>query len=247
MPDEANFEALNTLLWRCLQWEPSYEQLEQMILLQQLLREWNSIVNLTRLVEGSDYWISQIIDSLWPLKYELQTPNKSRQIIDIGTGCGFPGIAIAIALPGTKVTLVDSIRKKTTALIEITKKLGLTDRISIRTERVELTGQDQICRGQFDLAMARAVTTAPIAAEYLVPLLSPNGEALLYRGQWSQADKKSLKNALIHLKAIISKIESYELPENRGRRHQVRIKGISACPDKFPRAIGIPAKRPLGI
>ena len=49
-------------------WQPSSDQLQQFTRLQELLRDWNSRVNLTRLVEGEDYWISQIFDSLWPLK-----------------------------------------------------------------------------------------------------------------------------------------------------------------------------------
>ena len=74
------------------------------------LRRWNERVNLTRLVEGDDYWINQVFDSLWPLQKELQTAEQERRP-SMGTG-GAPGLAVAIALPGTHMTLLDSVGRK---------------------------------------------------------------------------------------------------------------------------------------
>ena len=102
--------------WTALGWHPSTEQLDQLATLQVLLREWNEKVNLTRLVEGDDYWINQVFDSLWPLAAELKTPHQTRTCIDVGTGGGFPGLAIAIALPGSQMTLLDSVGRKTAAV-----------------------------------------------------------------------------------------------------------------------------------
>ena len=97
-----------TTPWNQLTWQPSGDQLQQFQRLQELLREWNGRVNLTRLVEGEDYWISQIFDSLWPLQRWL-SDNKPLTVVDVGTGGGFPGLAIAIAMPQAQVTLVDSV------------------------------------------------------------------------------------------------------------------------------------------
>ncbi len=227
-------------------WDPSNEQLQQFIELQSLLREWNELVNLTRLLEGDEFWISQVFDSLWPLREELKNPNQLRKCIDVGTGCGLPGIAVAIALPSSKITLIDAAKRKTSALSAITASLGLTSQISIKTERVEVVGQDPIYRGQFDLAMARAVASAPVVAEYLIPLLKPEGEALIYRGQWNSADERILGKALITLQGKINKIHECELPNQKGIRHLIRIGPKATCPSQFPRKIGIPAKRPLG-
>ena len=85
--------------WTELGWSPDAAQLASFQTLQNLLREWNSKVNLTRLVEGDDYWIAQVFDSLWPLAGLLNQPPQPLQIIDVGTGGGFPGLAAAIALP----------------------------------------------------------------------------------------------------------------------------------------------------
>ena len=143
--------------------------------------DWNSRVNLTRLVENEEFWIAQVFDSLWPLEDELRTPGLARRCIDVGTGGGFPGLAVAIALPGTTLTLVDSVGRKTAAVKAMANALGLGHRVDVRTERVEITGQERSCRGTFDLAMARAVATPPVVAEYLVPLLADQGQALLYQ------------------------------------------------------------------
>ena len=99
-------------IWKLLGWQASLYQIEQFIMLQSLLRNWNQRINLTRLIEGPDFWISQVLDSLWPIKNELKKPEHSLDIIDVGTGCGLPGLALAIALPNSSITLVDSIKKK---------------------------------------------------------------------------------------------------------------------------------------
>ena len=243
----ANFNASYSSLWDQMRWEPSAQQIEQFIALQQLLNNFNSQLNLTKLVDGEDYWIGQVFDSLWPFQKELTTPHQLRNCIDVGTGCGFPGLAIAICLPGAKVTLVDSTRKKTTALKEIIRELDLSSRINILTERIEVTAHRNTYRGQFNFAMARAVANATVTAEYLIPLLKIDGEACLYRGKWNQEEEKSLLQALILLKGKISKIQELELPANRGIRHFIRLKSESPCPTKYPRPTGVPTKKPLGI
>ena len=232
--------------WEVLGWRPETSQLEQLKALQDQLRSWNSRVNLTRLVEGDDYWINQVFDSLWPLQEELRTPRQSRLAIDVGTGGGFPGLAVAIALPGTQMTLLDSVGRKTAAVQAIVDALNLRDRVSVRTDRIESAGHDPTLRGGFDLAMARAVAAAPVVAEYLVPLLQPKGSALLYRGQWGEADQRQLKRALLPLKAQLSSSQHCQLPADRGVRHLIRVQPVSPCPRQFPRAVGVPSRQPLG-
>jgi len=236
----------DTALWQELGWEPSPEQLAQLLQLQEELRSWNSRVNLTRLVEGDDYWIAQVFDSLWPLRALLNAPQVAPlNAIDVGTGGGFPGLAVAIALPHSQLTLVDSVGRKTQAVQAMAAALGLGERVQLRCERVELTGRNGHCRGQFDLAMARAVAGAPVVAEYLVPLLKPDGQALLYRGQWGAADQQELEGALQLLRGEIESCQQRELPAGRGQRTALWLKASAPCPKTYPRAVGIPSKFPL--
>ena len=237
----------DTSLWQELGWQPSPGQLQQLQQLQEELRSWNSRVNLTRLVEGDDYWIAQVFDSLWPLRQLLQEQAEAAlTCIDVGTGGGFPGLAVAIALPQARLTLVDSVGRKTQAVQAMAAALGLGDRVELRCERVELTGRHGHCRGRFDLAMARAVAAAPVVAEYLVPLLKPDGEALLYRGQWGEGDRQELDRALKLLQAKVERCEQRELPGGRGQRTALVVTASAPCPRTYPRAVGVPSKFPLG-
>tara|TARA_Y100001968_G_scaffold333191_1_gene394621 strand:- start:872 stop:1564 length:693 start_codon:yes stop_codon:yes gene_type:complete len=229
-----------------MQWEPSSHQIEQFLNLQSLLRKWNNKVNLTRLINGDDYWVSQIFDSLWPLDKELLNPSKELTFIDVGSGCGFPGLAIAIALPNAKVTLVDAINRKTTALKNIAKELNLSSRIIIRNERAEIIGHQRQLRGEFDFAIARAVARAPVVAEYLVPLLKKSGQGLIYKGKCHELELQHLNKALGLLNAQIQTIQQINLPKGKGERHLIRIISKKNCPEAYPRKTGIPSKRPLG-
>ena len=253
-------------LWQALGWQPQPQQLQQLCHLQLLLRSWNQRLNLTRLVEGDDYWIAQVFDSLWPLLPLLPShaeagdagmdtgavgvpsaaAGSGLRIIDVGTGGGFPGLAVAIALPGAHITLLDSVQRKLDAVAAMAADLGLADRVSVRSERVERTGRQSDCRGRFQLAMARAVAAAPVVAEYLVPLLAPGGQALLYRGQWSSQDQQELARAVTTLNARISACRQRELPGGRGLRTALSVEPTATCPAAYPRPVGVPAKQPLG-
>jgi 16S rRNA (guanine527-N7)-methyltransferase len=236
-------------LWRELGWTPSADQLAALVALQDQLRLWNSRLNLTRLVEGEDFWIAQVFDSLWPWVPLLSAPGgvpDGLELIDVGTGGGFPGLALAIALPTARLTLVDSVSRKLEAVRAMARSLGLEERLSLRCERVERTGRDRECRGRFDRAMARAVAAAPVVAEYLVPLLQPEGLGLLYRGQWDTGDQRELEAAVALLRASVGPAERRDLPAGRGVRHGLWIRPSGPCPAAYPRPVGVPQKFPIG-
>jgi 16S rRNA (guanine527-N7)-methyltransferase len=239
------------VLWTQLGWQPSREQETLLRALQDQLRLWNSRLNLTRLVEGDDFWIAQVFDSLWPLASTIRSaqdgPGQAGlQLIDVGTGGGFPGLALAIALPGARLTLVDSVQRKIEAVRAMAAALGLEDRLEFCSDRIETLGRSQPWRGRYDWALARAVAPAPVVAEYLVPLLKPTGQALLYRGQWSSDDQQQLTAAAALLKARVNAVEGTDLPAGRGQRHAISLSPIAPCPMRYPRAVGLPAKQPLG-
>ena len=232
--------------WDALGWQPSQAQRDQLVALQGQLQSWNQKVNLTRLVDGDDFWVGQVFDSLWPLTGELQSPEQPLHWIDVGTGGGFPGLAIAIAMPKARVTLLDSVGRKTAAVEAMANTLGLADRVRVRTERIETTGRDGAFRGSFDRAVARAVAAAPVVAEYLVPLLNTDGQALLYRGQWNDTDAVPFNKALRLLQAGLVEVQHRQLPNDRGTRHLLRVQPTGSCPRSYPRAVGTPSREPLG-
>ena len=241
-----NKKSSHLIIWNEIKWMPTEKQLAQFIQLQEFLKEWNKTTNLTRLVDGDDFWITQVCDSLLPLHKELQYPKLSHKYIDIGSGCGFPGLAIAIAIPNSNVTLLDSSNKKTTFLKEVSKEIGLSSRITVVNARAETAGKDAILRSNFDYAIARAVAPANVVAEYLVPFLNSTGQALIFKGGWSEAEQRILKKALTELDAEIQRTHQFVLPNNRGIRNIIRISTINKCPNQYPRSIGKPKKQPLG-
>lgn len=223
----------------------STAQHQTLAVLQQQLRQWNSHCNLTRLVEGDDYWVAQVQDSLWPLT-RINPPFRGPlRGVDVGTGGGIPGLALAIALPESHWVLIDSVKRKCAAVQAMASALGLKARVEVVCERAEVVGQDTQYRGQFDLAVARGVAAAPVVAEYLAPLLGSGGLALLYRGHWSAADQQALQQTARQLGCRIRAIERCCLPGNRGQRHVLVLESEMPCPAPYPRAVGMPARRPL--
>jgi 16S rRNA (guanine527-N7)-methyltransferase len=85
-----------------------------------------------------------------------------------------------------------------------------------------------------------------VVAEYLVPLLAQGGEALLYRGHWSDQDCTDLERALLPLRAGLKHQQQRNLPAERGVRHALVVTPLGPCPAAYPRAVGVPAKQPLG-
>jgi 16S rRNA (guanine527-N7)-methyltransferase len=241
-------DAPDAALWRSLGWRPDPGQLASFQELQHLLRQWNGRVNLSRLVEGDDYWIGQVYDSLWPLRSLIGSPAAAEplRLIDVGTGGGFPGMAAAIALPAARLTLVDSVGRKVEAVRAMADSLGLAERVDLRCERIERSGRASDCRGRFEWAMARAVASAPVVAEYLVPLLAPRGRAILYRGQWSTGDQTCLERAARQLNAAVTEVERCDLPGGRGVRHALILRPLAPCPAAYPRPVGVALKAPLG-
>lgn len=96
-------------------------QLEMFYKYMQLLLEWNKKINLTAITDENEIILKHFVDSLTVLKYI----NEKDNIIDVGTGAGFPGLPIAIMMPNVKITLLDSLNKRINFLNEVIKELGL--------------------------------------------------------------------------------------------------------------------------
>ncbi len=213
--------------------------------LQKIISNINKDINLTRLVEGDDYWLLQVYDSIWPF---YLSPNKKldgKKFIDIGSGCGFPGLAYAITHPNSEVYLVDSSRKKTDSLNQIVEALDLNNKIFVINDRIENIAHNATYRNNFDIGTTRAVGSPSTVAEYILPMLNRSGLGLLYCGKWNKKDEVKIKNSLEILKGSIVDIKKTQLPKQKGERNIIFIKPEENCPDSYPRRIGKPAKYPL--
>ena len=222
------------------------DDLKMFLRLKELIQRLNKSSNLTRLIEGDDYWISQVYDSIWPFFKGRNKLFKNKKFIDIGSGCGFPGLAYAITHPNSEIYLIDSSLKKTNALKQIVDAMNFKNKIHIVNDRIENIGHNLEFRHKFDIGTARAVSGASTVAEYLLPLLKINGDGLLFCGKWPESDHYKLKKAVTLLNGKINEIKFKQLPANKGERNAIFIKSKEKCPICYPRGIGKPSKYPLG-
>ena len=225
--------------WQHLNWQPNAEQQLQFQRLYELIIKANQTLNLTRITEPLDFWEKHLWDSLrgiMPLledegrrqKDELENSAFSIQlsafkIVDIGTGAGFPGIPIAIALPDSQVTLLDSTRKKIAFLDSLIAELGIGN-VNTVTGRAEVVGKESQHQQAYDLALIRAVGSASICAEYALPFLKSGGLAVLYRGNWTTEEAETLQNTVKRLGGAIKKVEEFTTPLSNSIRHCVYIR-----------------------
>ena len=208
------------------------------------IQELNLTTNLTRLIEGDDYWVSQVYDSIWLFK-ENSNNLDNKKFIDIGTGCGFPGFAYAITHPNSEIYLIDSSRKKTDSLKRIIKNLNFKNKIYVINDRIENFSKQSSFRNSFQVATARAVSNPSTVAEYMLPILSEKGCGILYCGKWSNEDKRNLEKTLEILNGKITQIKNNFLPKDKGIRNAVFIQPKGICPEIYPRSIGKAEKYPL--
>ncbi len=204
------------------------------------LKDWNKRINLTSIDDDIDIINKHFIDSL--LLFQYHTIKDKAKIADIGTGAGFPGIAIKIYRPDISLLLLESIEKKARFLEHITKRLGLND-VVIINERAEIVAHDYRYRESYDLVLARCVARLPTLIEYCLPYVSLEGYFIAYKGQEAEIEIKESLNALDKLGG---KFEKLEIDKNYpDRRTLIFIKKVKNTPEQYPRRPGIPKKNPL--
>jgi 16S rRNA (guanine527-N7)-methyltransferase len=212
-------------------------------LIEEVLRA-NQHFNLTAIRDFDGAWIKHIVDSLQGLRTELFEGRKT--VVDVGAGPGFPGLALAVARPELKITLLDSTRKKCDFIGATAKTLNLNAKPLCG--RAEEAGQNVVWRERFDLATARAVGSFAEVCELALPLVKPGGHLVLWRGEAAREEATKARGALAKLGGALRRGESvipYELPGHTTRYHLVVIHKIRSTPREFPRRVGIPKQNPL--
>ncbi|MEC4816942.1 MAG: 16S rRNA (guanine(527)-N(7))-methyltransferase RsmG, partial [Scytonema sp. PMC 1069.18] len=235
-------------IWQeSLNWSPTDQQQLQFQRLYELILEGNRQLNLTRITEPQEFWEKHLWDSLRGITPFLEvggevTSSSRLSFIDIGTGAGFPGIPVAIALPHCTMTLLDSTRKKIAFIEKVRDDLDLSH-IKTLTGRVEEIGQQPQYRQKYDIALIRAVGTASVCAEYALPLLKQDGLAVIYRGNWTEDETTLMKNAIPQLGGAIESIEQFTTPLTNSIRHCLYLRKVSTTPPQFPRSVGVPTQK----
>lgn len=215
------------------------KQLNQFYDYMNLLLEWNEKINLTAITEVDDVILKHFIDSMTVLNYIKGNEN----IIDVGTGAGFPGIPIAI-LKQNKITLLDSLNKRILFLNDVIEKIDLKNVITIHS-RVEEFGQNRMNREKYDISISRAVANLATLVEYLLPLVKIGGRCICMKGSEIDDEIKNAKYAIKELGGEIEKIDKMILPGSDIVRNIIVIRKVKETSKKYPRKAGTPSKMPL--
>jgi 16S rRNA (guanine527-N7)-methyltransferase len=188
-----------------------------------------------------------VADSLSGL--EVPELARARRIADIGAGAGFPGLALAVALPQAQVDLVESAGRKTAVVDRLIQAGDVSNARSITTRAEEFASVPPSLGGgreAYDAVTARAVGSLAVLVEYAAPLLRENGVLVAWKGARNPKEEAAGAEAARQVgmaTADVLPVQPFEASENR---HLHVFRKISPTPAGFPRRSGMARKRPLG-
>lgn len=215
-------------------------QLDQFATYTNELQRWNERINLTAITEPKAISVRHFLDSLYCALFWGEMPDS---LIDIGSGAGFPGVPLKLLRPELRLTLVESVGKKAAFLEHLVGGLGL-EGVTVLAQRAEEVGRDPQHRAEYAVVTARAVADLRVLAEYCLPLLRVGGRFLAPKGADVSAEVAAMAQALQILGGELLAIEPVTLPGVEPRSLVVCMK-VAPTPPEYPRAVGLPARRPL--
>lgn len=214
--------------------------LERFDIYARLLVEWNEKINLTAITEPDEIVIKHFVDSITVFN-AIDIPEGAK-IIDVGTGAGFPGVAMLITRPDLKMTLMDSTNKKLNVIRDILDNIGLE--ANVIHKRAEEAGQDKAFRESYDFATARAVSNLRDLSELCLPMVKVGGTFISMKSAKADEEIEEGKKAISVLGGKIKEKKTFEL-EDAGERTIILIEKFSSTPAKYPRPSAKIAKNPL--
>lgn len=218
------------------------EQLNKFLRYKELLKEWNQKINITSITDDVEIDQKHFLDSLTALTTDLLKGNKN--IIDIGTGGGFPGVPLKIANNELDVTLLDSLNKRIIFLNEVISELGLKNIRAIhgRAEEFSITNE---YREKYHVCISRAVATLNTLSEYCMPFVKVGGYFISMKGPDVDEELNLSKNAIKTLGGKLVETKKVKIPGSDITHSLIIIEKITETPTKYPRGGGKPRKNPL--
>jgi 16S rRNA (guanine527-N7)-methyltransferase len=174
----------------------------------------------------------------------VEALKAATRIADLGAGAGFPGLALAVALPHAQVDLIEATRRKCEVITRLASAAGLTNARVIPARAEEWARGDG--REAYEAITARAVASLPVLAEYAAPLLERGGALIAWKGARDPEEEQAGGRAAESLG--LEPRDPFPVRPFRGSRERnlhVYVK-TGPTPERFPRRPGMAAKRPLG-
>ena len=192
--------------------------------------------------KGPRAWDIHVLDSLSGL--EVADLSEAGRIADVGSGSGFPGIALAAALPQARVDLIESVGRKCAFMRQAAEEAQITNAtvVCARSEdHAAGAGRDA-----YDVVTARAVGRLATLAELASPLLRPGGVLVAWKGRRDPEEELEMRRAEAEVEMQSEEvIEVAPFPESRNRHLHV-LRKTGATPARLPRRAGLAKRRPLG-
>ena len=215
-------------------------QAEQFYDYYELLVERNKVMNLTAITDFKEVVKKHFADSLTLLR--IHNMDEVRNMIDVGTGAGFPGIPLKIVCLDVKLTLLDSLGKRVKFLEDVAGKLDLRGVECVHSRTEDLAGNSYY-REQYDLVTARAVAAMNVLSEYCLPYVKIGGVFAAYKSGTIEEELAAAERAISVLGGKVRATEKFQL-DDMGRSI-VLIEKTRKTPKSYPRKAGTPSRSPI--
>lgn len=206
----------------------------------ELLEEERASVS--SVTEPERAWQVHVEDSLTGL--EVEELSRARRIADIGSGAGFPGLVLAVALPGSHVDLIESVGRKCEFMERAIEAAGVANAsvVCARSEEVATGAR----RESYDVVTARAVGRLSTLAELASPLLRDQGVLVAWKGKRDPDEERQLERAAERL--AMRPEQTIDVGDRAGSRHRHLhvLRKLGPTPADLPRRPGMAKKRPRG-
>lgn len=216
----------------------SEEKKEKFDLFFRTLVEFNKMFNLTSITERNEVFFKHFIDSAAG-EFLFR---EGASLCEVGSGAGFPSLALKILREDLEMTLIESTGKKCEFLKAIVDKLSFSG-VKVENARAEDLAKNPFYREKFDYCTARAVARLNTLSEYCLPFVKKGGKFIAYKGEASEETKEA-ERAVKILGGKISSVYEYDL-FSYGKRSLIVVDKISSTPEKYPRGNGRERKQPL--
>lgn len=179
------------------------------------------------------------VERSWAAFRAPSAPPYPQRVVDLGSGGGLPALVIAVAWPGVRLTLIEAQTRRASFLRQAVDRLELGERLEVVEARAEVVGRDPLHRSAYEAVTARAFGRPAVTAECAAPLLEVGGVLVVSEPpgemdgpeRWPEGGLASLGMGAPQLRS--------------GELHFAVIRQLDACPERYPRRDGVPAKRPL--